>query len=181
MVTLISSFVFAGVLSAYIFLGRGLARQINAEGLESRTRRALYWFARDVSSATSITAQNPGATTTGNRMTLAVPSLGTVYYACDWSGGSGQGKLTRQVGSGATLTLLTDLSSFGVGCYDLTGNAITLPSSAPSTPQVDIKQVYMTYTATVGVASTGAQSNYTVVSPTVILKNKGFLQDPTAP
>ena len=60
MVTFISSFVFAGVLSAYIFLGRGLSRQVNEEELESRTRLALFWFTQDVSSASAITAQNPG-------------------------------------------------------------------------------------------------------------------------
>ena len=69
--TFISSFVFAGVLSAYIFLGRSLSRQLNAEGLESRTRLALYYFTQDISSATSIIAQNPGAGTQGP-MTLNI-------------------------------------------------------------------------------------------------------------
>lgn len=181
MVTFISSFVFAGVLSAYIFLGRGLARQVNAEGLESHTRLALFWFTQDVSRATSVTAQEPGAGVTGTRMTLNVASIGTVYYVCDWSLGAAQGKLTRQVGSGLILTLLTNLSSIKFGYYDLTGNSLTAPTSAPSTPQVDIKQVYVAYTSTAGVASTGAQSNFTVVSPRVIMKNKGLLTDPTTP
>ncbi len=182
MVTAISSFVFAGVLSAYIFLGRGLARQVNAESLESRTRLALFWFTQDVASATSVIAQNPGAGVTGTRITLSVPSLGnSVYYACDWSGGTGQGKLTRQVGTGAVLTLLTNLTSFSFGYYDLAGNSVTAPSTAPSTAQINIKQIYMTYTSSAGVAATGAQSNYTVVSPRVNIKNKGLLTDPTTP
>src|ERR1700691_2997225 len=109
MVTAISSFVFAGVLSAYIFLGRGLARQVNAEGLESRTRLALYNFTKDVSNAASITAQNPGSQTTGNQMTLSIPlatvpvTYKTVTYKCDWSGGATSGILERQVGSGTYL------------------------------------------------------------------------------
>src|ERR1700722_7692841 len=99
MVTAISSFVFAGVLSAYIFLGRGLARQVNAEGLESRTRLALNYFTKDVSNAASITAQNPGSQTTGNQMTLSIPlatvpvTYKSVTYKCDWSGGSLSGIL----------------------------------------------------------------------------------------
>jgi Tfp pilus assembly protein PilW len=181
MVTFISSFVFAGVLSAYIFLGRGLARQVNAEGLESRTRLALYWFTQDVSNATTIAVQNPGAGVTGTQMTLAVASLGTVTYACDWSLGSPFGKLTRQVNSGPVLTLLNNLSSFSFGYYDPTGNVVIAPGTAPSTPQIDIKQAYMTFTSTAGVASTGAQSNFTVVSARVTLKNKALLQDPTTP
>ena len=119
MVTFISSFVFAGVLSAYIFLGRGLARQVNEESLESRTRLALFWFTQDVSNATTIAAQNPGAGVSGTLMTLSEPTLGNVYYACDWSGGAGNGKFTRQVGTtGPVLTLLTNLTSFGLGYYD---------------------------------------------------------------
>src|SRR5580693_1180412 len=83
MVTLISAFVFAGVLSAYIFLGRGLARQINEQSLESRTRLALYWLAQDVSSANAIAAQNPGSGVSGDQFTVTIPSSGSsVTYHC---------------------------------------------------------------------------------------------------
>ncbi len=182
MVTLISSFVFAGVMSAYIFLGRGLARQVNEEALESRTRLALYWFTRDVSTASTITVQNPGSTTTGSLLTVFVPSLGSnVTYACDWTGGTGFGLLTRQVGSNPKLTLLSNLTSFNFGYYDLAGNAVTAPASAPTNPQINIKQVSMIYTVTAGAAVTGARSNFTMVSPCVILKNQGLLTDPTNP
>lgn len=180
MVTLISSFVFAGVLSCYVFLGRGLARQINEESLESRTRTALFWFTRDFSTASSIIAQDPGATTTGNQVTLSTPS-GTVYYACDWSGGVGAGKLTRQLtSSGAVVTLLTNLTSFKFGYYDAAGNSITVPASA-SQADAEIKQAYMAYLSSAGVAITGSASNLAVVSPTVIMKNKGLLTDPVSP
>src|ERR1700722_16300710 len=96
MVTFISAFVFAGVLSAYIFLGRGLSRQVNAESLESRTRLALHYFTQDVSSASSITAQNPGVQVTGTQMALVIPGLNTVTYYCDWSLGATNGILERQ-------------------------------------------------------------------------------------
>jgi hypothetical protein len=79
------------------------------------------------------------------------------------------------------LTLLTNLSSFSLGYYDTTGNSLTAPATAPTSPQINIKQVYMAYTSTAGVAATGNQSNFTVVSPSVILKNKAFLTDPTTP
>ena len=54
LVIFISSFVFAGVLSAYIFLGRALARQVNEMDLESRTRTTLSYFRSDVSGASNI-------------------------------------------------------------------------------------------------------------------------------
>lgn len=186
--TVITAFVFAGVMSAYIFLGRSLARQLNEEGLESRTRLALYWFMQDVSSASSITAvETPALTATGTWpftiFTLNVPGYSApVYYSIDWSLGTGNGVLERQVGSsGTALKLLTNLSTISFYYYDLSGNLIAVPSSAPSTPQINIKQVSMAYTTTAGVASTGAQSNLTVVSPRVVMKNKALLADPTVP
>jgi hypothetical protein len=181
MVTFISSFVFAGVLSAYIFLGRGLSRQVNEEDLESRTRLALFWFNQDVSLSSAIIAQNPGTRVTGTMMSLTIPSVGsTVYYACNWAGGTGNGVLTRQVGVGPVLKLLTHLTSFSFGYYDSAGNTIAAPTTATSAA-IDIKQAYMAFTTTEGVASTGNQSNLTVVSPRVTLKNKGILTDPTTP
>ena len=181
LVTFISAFVFAGVLSAYIFLGRGLARQVNEQSLESRARLALFWVSHDVSTGISITAQNPGAGITGTLMTLNVPALGSVSYAVDWTGGTGQGILTRQVGANPSLTLLTNLTSFSFGYYDPAGNAVTVPAAAPASPQINIKQVYMSYTSSAGVAFTGSQSNYTVVSPRLILKNQALLVDPNNP
>ena len=181
MVTFISSFVFAGVLSAYIFLGRGLSRQVNAEGLESRTRLALYYLTLDVSSARTIEAANPGFQVTGDQMTLSIPGSSTVTYHCDWSGGSSSGKLQRQVGSGNYLDLLTNLTNFSITYYDSTTSPVSVPSSVPSTPQINIKQVCVTYTSSAGYAPSGNLSRYTVVSPLIILKNKAIVQDPTNP
>lgn len=184
MVTFISAFVFAGVLSAYIFLGRGLARQVNAEGLESRARLALYYVTQDVSSATTIIAQNPGVQVDGTLMTLSIPTSPTasqtVVYTCNWDQGPSQGILQRQVGA-VTLTLLTNLSSFSFLYYDPTGTAVAVPSSAPGSPQIGIKEVCMAYTSTAGYAASGAQSNFTVVSPCIIMKNKAVLEDPNEP
>lgn len=188
MVTFISSFVFAGVLSAYIFLGRGLARQVNEESLESRSRLALYWFTQDVSTATAIAACIPSSSTSGTPtlFTLTTSSGGTVSYSTDWSGGVGFGILNRKIGTaGPTLKLLTNLTSLSFDYYDLPGNSLnaSLPTSlaSPAVQQISIKQVYMTYVATAGSKVSGAQSNYTVVSPRVIMKNKVFLTDPNSP
>lgn len=181
MVTFISSFVFAGVLSAYIFLGRGLSRQVNAEQLESRTRLALYTFTQDVSSATSITAENPGAQVTGDQMTLTLPGSNSVTYHCDWSQGLTSGILERQVGSGPYLVLLTNLTSFSFQYFDATTHLVTVPSSAPTSPQMGIKQVCMAYSSSAGYGPSGNLSQFTVVSPLVILKNTGLPLDPNTP
>jgi type II secretory pathway pseudopilin PulG len=185
MVTLISAFVFAGVLSAYIFLGRGLARQVNEESLESRARLALYWLSQDVASATGIATQNPGTAATGYQFLLYEPTIGAVTYYCDWSGGSANGMLVRNAG-GTSLTLLKNLSAINFVFYDVNGNSITAPStgaplSAPTTLQANVKQVCMYFTSTAGTAFVGNQSNFTVSSPRLIMKNKGFLTDPNDP
>ena len=90
--------------------------------------------------------------------------------------------LTRTV-NGATpgLLLLTNLTSFGFQYFDSTTHAVTAPATAPASPQIDIKQVCMTYTSSAGYAPSGNLSNLTVVSPLVVLKNKGALQDSTYP
>jgi hypothetical protein len=181
MVTFISSFVFAGVLSAYVFLGRGLSRQVNAESLESRTRLALHYFTQDVSSASGIVAQNPGSQVTGTQMALTIPGSNTVSYYCDWSQGPTQGILERQVGSNPYLVLLTHLSSFTLQFFDSTTNAVTAPATPPLSPQINIKQVCLTYTSTAGYGPSGNLSNLTVVSPLVIMKNKLVLLDPNSP
>jgi hypothetical protein len=181
MVTLISSFVFAGVLSAYVFLGRGLAREANAESLESRARLTLFYFTQDVSAATTISAQNPGVGVTGTQLTLTVPGTGTVVYSCDWSLGPGAGVLSRQVGSNTPLTLLNNMSSIAFGYTDPTGTTVVAPAIAPSSPQIDIKQAYVAFTLSAGYAQSGASSQFTVVSPRVTLKNQPFLKDPNDP
>lgn len=185
MATLISAFVFAGVLSSYIFLGRGLARQVNEESLESQARVALYWLSQDVSSASAIATQNPGTATTGYQLSLTESSIGSVTYYCDWSAGSPNGKLVRNA-SGTSLTLLKNLSSINFAFYDVNGNAVSAPStgsplSAPTTQQLNIKQVGMYFTSTAGTAVVGNQSTFNVASPRLVMKNKGLLTDPSNP
>jgi len=181
MVTFISSFVFAGVLSAYIFLGRSLSRQVNEEGLESRARLALYYFTQDVSSATTISATNPGSYTSGSQVSLSIPGSGTVTYSTDWSQGNTSGVLTRQIGSNPALTVLTNLSAFTLSYYDPTGSLVSVPASTPSEPQINIKQVCMVFTSMAGYAPSGNLSQFTVVSPRLILKNQALLKDPNDP
>lgn len=164
MVTAISSFVFAGVLSAYTFLGRGLVREGNAENLESSTRVAIYYFTRDLSAASSIT-------TAGTASLVVNVGPSTSYTTATYTYDSTQGTLTRNSG-GATTTLLRGISTFTFSYFDLWGST---PSPAqPGTTW--IKQASMSYTATAGVAASGAQSKFSMTSPQVVMKNKGLLQ-----
>jgi prepilin-type N-terminal cleavage/methylation domain-containing protein len=179
LVTFISSFVFAGVLSAYIFLGRGLVRQGNEEQLESRSRVALYDFTQDMSGASAVLAASGTVLTVSTWIPQTSPNppvAGTATYTYDPV--NQQLILVRTAPPTALLAfpnwptptppppfvLLNNLTSFSFGTYDINGFATGIPAL--------IKQVNMNFTATAGSQVSGAQSHFTVVSPQVILKNK---------
>jgi hypothetical protein len=178
MVTFISAFVFAGVLSAYIFLGRGLMRQGNEEQLESRSRQALYDFTQDISAASAVTSATATSLTVNTWIPQTSPNppvMATATYS--YFPAEGQLTLIRTAPPAAPLAfpnwptpgtqglvLLNNVTNFSFGTYDINGNSTGL---APL-----IKQVNMSFTTTAGSQMGGAQSRLTVVSPQVILKNK---------
>jgi prepilin-type N-terminal cleavage/methylation domain-containing protein len=167
MVTVISSFVFAGVLSAYIFLGRGLVRQGNAESLESRTRTTLFYFTQDVSATSAISI----SLSTELKLTTASGTIvDYVYSPAVDSQGNPAGTLTRvpsPPNANIPVTLLIGLSSFQFNYMDMSGNVMNPANNTPL-----VKQVSIDYTAFAGAAVSGAQSHFSVVSPWVIAKNK---------
>jgi len=168
MATLITAIVFAGVLSAYIFLGRGLVRQGNEEEMESRSRTTLFYFTQDVSAATSI------STYTASQIVLTTPSTAVTYTYNAAPGSPGiapSGTLVRTqvpVNQSIPTSLLTNLSTFAFNYFTISGTA---PSSSAT-----VKQIQMAYTAIIGSSVGGAQAHITVVSPRVIMKNKPSLQ-----
>jgi Tfp pilus assembly protein PilW len=179
--TFISAFVFAGVLSAYIFLGRALTRQGNEAIQESRSRTTLYYLTQEVSSATGIaTDSNPPATTSGaSQMALnTLDSSGNSYtvtyvYAPNASGGT----LTRTPSTtGAAMSLLTGVTSLTFTYYNSAGTAVTGTSNLRVTNPNIVKQVGLSYTTVAGTALSGAQSHFNVVSPIIVMKNKPYLR-----
>ena len=189
--TFITAFVFLGVLSAYIFLGRSLTRVGNDEMLESRTRLALYYFNQDVSAATAVTT----ATSTQLILTVVNPQLNpispytvSVNYTYDLNGNLTRSVWTIPPPSSVQLSSLSLLptdpnralanSYFSFGYYNSGGSipaSFTDPPTLPSGTNW-IKQVSMTYRTMAGSAESGAQAHYTVVSSQVVMKNKGLLQ-----
>lgn len=179
--TFITAIVFAGVISAYIFLGRALTRQGNQEVLESRSRQTLYCFTQDVSTATAIDSSGM----TSSTLTLYYPdSSDEITYSYN----AGLGTLTRTLtGSAGTTavpglqTLFTGLpsaankgaiglSSFSFNYYDAAGNTVTQPAEA--------KQIALSFTCVAGQAVNEAQSHFIVASPRVLMKSKPLLGTP---
>jgi hypothetical protein len=179
----ITSFVFAAVLSAYIFLGRGLTRQGNEEMLESRSRQTLFYVTQDVSSATAIDPLWMGSPSGGNSiLKLYYPdSSDEVIYTYNSAAGtltrtfSGTAQAAAAPGPAILFTGLPSaanpgnigLSSMAFSFYDFTGTPTTAAPAA--------KQVNLTFTALAGIGASGAQSHINVVSPRILMKSKPFL------
>lgn len=168
--TFITAFVFAGVLSAYIFLGRGLTRQGNQVQMESGSRVALFYFAQDVGLATSLDPTNISATS----LSLYAPdSLDEITYTYNASAGTLVRTTTGTVPGPTTLTLLHGLSAFSFNYYNFVYAVTT--TAPPLPPAAGIKAVNMAFTLVSGLAVSGAQATLVIESPRVALKNKVLL------
>ncbi len=171
--TVISGIVFSGVLSAYIFLGRGLTRQGNEEVMESRSRLALFYFTQDVSSATTVDPTNM----TSTQMSLYSPDqFDEVIYTYDQLGGTLTRTTTGTAPGPASLTLLIGLTTLTFNYYSFVPT--TTPTPPPLPPPAAVKQINMAFTTVAGLSVSGAQSQLEVTSPRVTLKNKPLLGAP---
>lgn len=161
--TSLATIVIAGIMAAYLFLGRNLTRLVNTQQQEVKSRRVLKMFTQDLSSAISLT------TSTDSMVVLTMPTESattTVTYTYT-SGTGGTGTFTRMDATGTT-TLLTDLAAFDFNYYNEAGSTVT------SSPQ-SVKSVEFTYTSAVGTSFTGTRVSQTTVSPRVVLRNKPLL------
>lgn len=157
----ISGVIFAGILAAYTFLGRNLTRLVNSQHLEAATRRTFYVFNQDASAATQVT------TATDTQVVLVIPS-GASTKTVTYSYNSTFGTLTRTDATGST-TLLSNLTKFDLNYFNKAGNAITSST-------VSVKEIELTFSSALGTSASGTQSQYTAVSPRLILRNKALLQ-----
>lgn len=166
--------VMAGILAAYLFMGRNLTRMVNLQDQEVKNRRVLQLFTSDVSSAIQFTvATDSQVVISAPTATSAVTYVTYTYVA----GASNTGKLTRTTPTDATgaavatttsLVLLTGLSAFDFNFFTETNVATTNLAS--------IKFAQCSYTAVIGSKATGTGSTYTTVSSRVLLRNKPALQ-----
>lgn len=157
----LSAIVMVAILSAYLFVGRNLTRLMNMQGQEVDSRRALRYFAADVSAASAVTVMSAASLTLTKVETSGSVTVSYTYAALD-------GTLIRTQGTN-TLTLFSDLTSFAFTYYNDAGSAI---SSSPHS----VKAVEFLATASSGTAATGTLSRYTSASPRVVLRNKQALQ-----
>jgi hypothetical protein len=162
----LSSFILAGVLTAFLFLGRSGANIQNYSEMETQARRALEQFAQDTRQASAITwlsTESVELLVDGNRVTYT--------YAA--------GRFTRTLvvattpPTTTTLTILSGISSFSFKAYSITGDSIngigtttSLASASKSTKQLQISLQASRSSKTVSTATN------TVLSARFILRNK---------
>lgn len=152
--------VLAGVLAAYLFVGRNLTRLVNVQHQEVESRRTLRTFTQDLSAAIQL------STATDTNLTLTKPTAGgTVTVSYTYS--SAAGTLVRTE-AGANNTLLSGLTSFTITYYNEAGTVVT------SSPQ-SVKAVEFAFASATGSAASGTKASYTTVSPRVLLRNKPAL------
>jgi prepilin-type N-terminal cleavage/methylation domain-containing protein len=158
--TSIAAIVLTAILSAYLFVGRNLARLVNTQEQEVKSRRTLRLFTSDVSAAIRLNS----ATSTGFALTKPLASgNATVSYTY----ATGNGTLTRTEGT-STQALLTGITAFSLEYYNESGSQTTSAQS--------VKSVELSFTTAAGNASIGTLASYTTVSPRVVLRNKMALE-----
>lgn len=151
----------AGVLAAYLFVGRNLTRLVNFQTQEVESRRTLQYFTEDASAAIQL------STGTATNLALTKPTeSGTTAVAYAYS--SAAGTLTRTDGAGARV-ILTGLTTLKFSYYNEGGTEVT------NSPQ-SVKAVELSFASASGSAASGTKASYTTVSPRVVLRNKQALQ-----
>jgi Tfp pilus assembly protein PilW len=158
----LASFVLAGVLSAFLFMGRSGANLRNYSDMEAQSRKALEYFAEDVRQASAITW------TSNVYVTLTVNSSGVDYFY-----DSATASFFRRTSSG-TMTLITGVtaSSFAFKAYNVAGSELALVTAANLTAATSsTKQLQISLEASRTTRTVAAATNL-VLSARYILRNK---------
>lgn len=158
----ISSFILAGVLSTFLFIGRSGANIQNYNDMEAQARQALELFAQDTRQASAIKWNS------AVDITLTVNTIG-INYLYD--------KDTRSFiridnNSGVRRTLVTGIVLFEYKAYGITGASLPLTSAAELTSaDKSTKQLQVSLESTRNTRTVARASN-TVLSARFILRNK---------
>jgi len=153
----LATFILAGVMSTFLFLGRTGANVANYTEMESQARRGLEMFAEDVRQAGSITWNS------ANSVTLVVNSV-PVVYEFDSTVSS---FIRRDPGN--SRTLLSGITTFQFKGYNINGAEVDLTdltAAGKITKQLQISLRASRTTRTVTSATN------TVLSARFILRNK---------
>jgi hypothetical protein len=164
--------IMAAVLSAYVFVGRNLARLSSYQALENESRKALTYMRRDFMQASSVKS---GTTPTESQVTLVLPS-GEVSYTYNPTAKS----LRRQTTFGASTdfyllhTDACECTTFKFRFFTVTDAAPTDLVSASVNVPYSIKQIQVAYTIeSPSTWTSQTRTRFEIASSRYILRNRG--------
>ena len=158
----LASFILAGVLSTFLFMGRSGANLQNYSDMEAQARKALETFAEDVRQASAITWAS------STTITLNVNSA-SIDYAYD----SATRVFARRA-AGVTTTLITGITAgtFSFKSYNVAGAELALVTAANLTAAgSSTKQLQISLEAS-RTSQTVMSATNLVLSARYILRNK---------
>jgi hypothetical protein len=168
----VGAIVMAGVLAAYIFLGRSLARLSSYQALETESRKAMAYLTKDFTQAKYV---KRGTTPTDSQVTLTLPS-GDVTYTYN----SSTKTLTRAAPSEPITSfklLQTDAcqcTTFKFKYYTGSDGSPTDLVSASAYVPYSIKQIQVCYTVESPSSWTPqTRSHFEIASSRYVLRNRG--------
>ena len=157
----LGSFLLAGVLSAFLFIGRSGANLRNYSDMEAQARKALEVFAQDTRQASNVqwaSADSVAMTVDGKLITYTFTSS--------------TGRFTRTLNSVQT-TLLTGITNFQFLAYTITGVGLNDFSSAAALTNANnkTKQIQISLSAARSTQTVATATNI-VLSARYVLRNK---------
>ncbi len=167
----VAGFTLAAVLSAYIFIGRNLARLSSYQSLENESRKVLAYLSRDLMLAQSV---KTGTTPTESAVTLVLPA-GEVSYSFNSTTG-----LRRQTtfGTSPDLTFLRNDScactSFRFRYFTVTDGAPTDQTSPSAYVPYSIKQIQVGFVLESPTSWTAeTRTRFEMASSRYVFRNRG--------
>ena len=156
----LSTFILAGVLSTFLFLGRSGANVQSYNDMEAQSRKALEYFAEDTRQASDLTW------TSSTTVKLTVNGA-PITYTYDSAA-----QTFSRTAAGATRVMMSGIVSFEFKAYNITGAALPLNSaSALATAGQSTKQLQI-FLGAARNNTTAVTATNTVLSARFILRNK---------
>jgi len=157
----LASFILAGVLSTFLFMGRSGTNVQNYNDMEAQARKALEYFAEDTRQASGVTWGSDS-----NTVTLTVSGASIIYYYDPTT------RIFYRRDSAGTRSLVSGITSFAFSAYNISGNGVALSTAAERTAaNGTTKQLQISLEAARSNMTVVAATN-TVLSARFVLRNK---------
>jgi prepilin-type N-terminal cleavage/methylation domain-containing protein len=170
--TTLGGVLMTGVLAAYVFIGRNMARLASYQALENESRKATGYMTRDFAQAKSV---KTGTTPTNTAVTLSLPS-GDVTYTYDNS--SHTLRRVATFGASRDISLLKTTScectTFNFRYYTTSDGAPTDQFSPTTNVPYSIKQIQVAYIVeSPSTWSILTRTRYQAASARYLFRNRG--------